>query len=108
MNWYKKAQEENSYYKSYYTDDQTMEWLTRHQIPIENGKYVFYHGTPYNIDRIRAGSYLAEDEKDARFFAQRDRDDITEANIIVHKVLVNPQDINIGVFPTLRIDYELV
>lgn len=101
MNWYKKAQ-------SYNTPEEALEWLTRHSILMENGKYILYHGSPKDnkLFEIRAGSLLAEDEEDAIFFAARDRG-LRPEDIIVYKLLVGPEDINIGVFASLNKNYKL-
>ena len=101
MNWYKYSQ-------SYNTEEVSLEWLTRHKIPIEGDKYVLYHGSPKinNLTELRSQSLLAEDQKDARFFAARDRG-LQPEDIVVYKVLVEPSDINVGVFASLNRNYKL-
>ena len=101
MNWYKEGQ-------SYNTIEQSLEWLTRHGIPMMGNKYVLYHGSPKenNLTELRPGSLLAEDEKDALFFAARDRE-LQPEDIIVYKILVGPEDINTGVFASLNKSYKL-
>jgi hypothetical protein len=91
------------------SDSNSLEWLERHNIPIENGKYVLFHGSPKTnqLTTLKAGSLLAETKEDALFFAARDRG-LNPQNIIVYKVLVNPEDILPGVFAYLKKDYQLV
>ncbi len=102
MNWYKKAQ-------SYNTVEESIDWLKRSGISMEGDKYVFYHGSPKDnkLTELRAGSLLAEDEKDARYFAAHNRY-LQPEDIIVYKILVGPEDINTGVFASLNKNYELV
>jgi hypothetical protein len=101
VNWYKKAQ-------FYNTPEESLEWLTRHNLPMEGGKYVFYHGSPKvnKLTEIKSGSLLAETEKDAIHFASRDRG-LKPKDISVYKILVGPEDINIGVFASLNRVYKL-
>ena len=101
MNWYKKAQ-------SYNTIEEAIDWLTRSGIPMEGDKYVFYHGSPKdnNLTELRAGSLLAETEKEALHFAAHNRY-LQPEDIIVYKILVRPEDINTGVFASLNKSYKL-
>jgi len=101
MGWYKKAQ-------SYNTPDEVMEWLTRHNIPMEGGKYVFYHGSlkVNKLTEIKAGSLLAETGNEAMFFSIRDRG-LSPKDVVVYKILVDPSDINIGHFASLNRAYKL-
>lgn len=81
-----------------------IEWLDRHKIQQENGKYVFYHGTPKEggaTNELRGGSLLTEDTGDAQFYAARDRD-LKPEDIRVIKVLVNPEEIDVGHFASLK------
>ena len=88
-----------------------MDWLNRHKVPVEHGKFVFYHATPEiggATNNIRAGSYLAEDAETAIQQATRDRGPKAGKMKLI-KVLVDPEDIHTGVWATLRNDYyELV
>ncbi len=101
MNWYKKSQ-------SYNTVEEAIDWCNRSGIAMEGDKYVFYHGSPKNnsLTELRAGSLLAEDEKDARHFAAHNRY-LQPEDIIVYKILVGPEDINTGVFASLNKSYQL-
>jgi len=101
MNWYKRAQ-------SYNTIEEAIEWLTRSNIPMEDNKYVFYHGTPKNnnLTELRSGSLLADSEKEARHFAAHNRH-LQPEDIVVYKILVGPEDVNTGVFPSLNKNYKL-
>jgi hypothetical protein len=101
MNWYKTSQ-------SYNTSEEALEWLTRHNINKEGGKYVFYHGTPKTnkFKELRSGALLAESKDDAIHFAKRDRG-LKSNDIIVYKILVGPEDINIGNFASLNKEYIL-
>jgi hypothetical protein len=101
MNWYKKAQ-------SYNTVEEAIDWLSRSEIPMDGNKYVFYHGSPKvnNLTKLRSGSLLAENEEEARYFAAHNRY-LEPEDIAVYKVLVNPEDINTGVFASLNKDYQI-
>ncbi len=100
MNWFKTI---------ICSDSDSLEWLERHNVPMENGKYVLFHGTPKNnrLTTIKAGSLLAETKDDALFFAARDRG-LKPQDIVVYKVLVTPRDIVPGVFASLKEDYKLL
>jgi len=101
MNWYKKAQ-------SYNTTEEAIEWLDRSNIPMEEDKYVFYHGSPKdnNLTELRSGSLLADSEDEARHFAAHNRY-LKPEDIVVYKILVGPEDINTGVFASLNKSYKL-
>jgi hypothetical protein len=101
MSWYKIAQ-------SYNTVEEAIEWLARSNIPMEGDKYIFYHGTPKinKLTELRSGSLLADTENEARHFASHNRY-LPPEDIIVYKVLVRPEDINTGVFPSLNKNYKL-
>jgi hypothetical protein len=101
MNWYKSAQ-------SYNTVEESTEWLACRKTPMESNKYIFYHGTPKvnKLTELKSGSLLADTEDDARYFASHNRY-LQPKDIIVYKVLVGPEDINIGVFPSLNKNYKL-
>ena len=115
MNWYKESNtsdwwdlpSDNPYARGMTRGEVILDWLKRHDVPQENGKFVFYHATPVvggATDNIRAGSYLAEDPETAKQQASRDRG-AKAGEIKVIKVLVRPDEINTGVWPTLRNDY---
>jgi len=115
MNWYKVANlpdwwdqpSDNPYARGMTQGEAILNWLDRHDVPQENGKYVFYHATPViggATDNIRAGSYLAEDPETAKQQATRDRGP-KAGEIRVIKVLVDPHEIRTGVWVTLRNDY---
>ena len=106
--WYEKTN--NKYIKDNITKgDEIMDWLHRHDIRTENGKYIFYHATPKtnNLTVLRSSSLLAENKKDAIHFAKRDRG-LKSTDINVIKLYLNPEDIIIGVFASLRNPYKIV
>ena len=124
MNWYKQAQfwkikigninwwnepTDNAFAKGMTKGEVIMDWLQRHQVPQEGDKYVFYHASPKKggiTNFLRAGSYLAEDVETAVQQATRDRGlKSGEMNII--KVLVNPEELQTGIWAQLRNDYYL-
>lgn len=85
------------------------EWLERHRIPMQDGKYVFYHATPARGGAktfVRKGSYLEDDPKSAVHFAGRDRD-LKPNQIHLHKLLLSADEIEPGMFPKLMIDYPI-
>jgi hypothetical protein len=101
MNWFKQSQ-------SYNTTEEAIDWLTRSNISMEGDRYVFYHGSPNenNLTELRAGSLLADTEAEARHFAAHNRY-LKPEDIVVYKLLVGPEDINTGVFPSLNRSYKL-
>ncbi|HWY34653.1 MAG TPA: hypothetical protein VNX68_08400 [Nitrosopumilaceae archaeon] len=85
------------------------EWLIRHKVPRQGDKYILYHATPKRggaTNSIRQGSYLAEDAETALHQAGRDRS-LKSKNINLHKLLLAAEDIEPGVFPTLRRDVKI-
>lgn len=87
----------------------TEEWLERHQVPKEGDKYVFFHATPARKGAktfIRKGSYLEYDPASAVHFAGRDRR-LNKNQIHLHKLLLNADEIEPGVFATLKVDYPI-
>lgn len=85
------------------------EWLTRHEIERDGEHFIFYHGTPKRggaTTHLRSGSYLATTRDEARFFAARDRG-LKPASVVVYRLRLSPDDINPGVFATLRRDIAL-
>ena len=86
------------------------EWLERQGVKQdEDGKFIFYHGTPKvggATDSLREGSYLGFSEDFSRHQTQRDKD-IGEEDVIVHELHLSPDEINPGVYPTLRKPIEI-
>lgn len=101
---------DNPYARGMSKGEELMDWFSRHKVPQdETGKYILYHATPTKggaTTVIRSGSYLAEDAATAKQQARRDRGP-KAGKIVVTKVRVNPEDINTGVWATLRNDYTV-
>lgn len=85
-----------------------LDWLERSKVSKEGGKYVFYHATPNtnSLTTLRAGSLLELNPKDAAYFATHDRR-LRLKDAVVIKVLVDPQDIYVGHWASLRADYKI-
>lgn len=86
-------------------------WLERHEVEqTPEGKFVFYHGTPNKtLPSLRAGSYMVwgrDGPQRAAHFAARDRD-LKPADIVVHRLELSPDEVEPGVFATLKVDYPL-
>jgi hypothetical protein len=85
------------------------EYLKRHNIPIINGIITLYHGRPknskYNV--LKIGTYLTSTPEEAQHFAARDRDLNPNKDIEILVLKLTPDDINPGVFITLRRPYNL-
>lgn len=80
------------------------EWVNRHGLDITaDNRVVMWHGRPEEsaYDNLRAGSYLGETADDARFFAGRDRG-LEASQIEVLRLEIRPEDLQPGVFATLR------
>lgn len=101
MNWYKQAE-------SYNTTEESLEWLIRHETPMEGDKYILYHGSPKvnKLTELRSGSLLIDNIDNAKHFAARDRG-LQPEDIEVYKIRVGPEDINTGVFASLNKNYKL-
>jgi hypothetical protein len=86
------------------------EFLERHGKSVNNdGTVTYYHGTPKKggaKDTLRAGSYLADTEEEAAFFAGRDRG-LKPKDITVYKVDVPIDAFEPGVHPTINRDLPL-
>jgi len=87
--------------------DVIIDWLKRHKVKTEGGKYIFYHATPIKggaKDMIRKDSYLATDKETAIHQAGRDRD-LKPKEIRTIVVRLNPEELHVGPWATLRNDY---
>jgi hypothetical protein len=85
-----------------------LDWLKRSKVVKENGKYVFYHGTPKtnHLTELHSGSLLETTPEDAAAFATHNRGlKITSAVVI--KLLLDPQDIYVGHWASLREVYKI-
>lgn len=98
----------NPFAKGMTQGDEIMDFLTRHNVPSEADKYVFYHATPKtnNLSELRQGSHLAYQPEQALHQAGRDRS-LTPEDLSLYKVLVDPWQIETGVWPALREAYKL-
>jgi hypothetical protein len=100
----------NAFAKGMTEGEVIADWLARHKVQQENGKYVFYHGTPKKggaSDSLREGSLLETDPKAAAEFAASNKKGMKEKDMTVLKVLLDPWDINTGTWASLRKDYKV-
>ena len=95
--------------QSFYGKETVGQFLVRHRIPINQGKFVLYHGRPKGskYTYLRKGTYLTPDIEDAKHFAARDRGLNRDRDIEVIKLILTPDQIEPGIHITLRTDYNL-
>lgn len=88
-------------------EEAKLDWLDRHDVKKEEGKYVFYHGSRLDLDYLRAGSLLeTTPEKAAKWGSTNIRHDKRKI-MRIYKVLVEPEDINIGHWASLANDHPI-
>ena len=91
-----------------------MNWLERHQVQMENGKFVFYHGTQVNlkneegIDVLRKKSFLETTPEAAKEWGSANYRNDKRKKIHVYKVLVDIFDIETGFWATTNKDLPVV
>ena len=86
-----------------------MDWLQRHNVQTENGKFVFYHGSraklPDNI--LRAKSLLETTPEEAQKFGDTNVSNDRRRKLIVYKVLVDLFDFEYGFWATTNKDLKV-
>ena len=82
--------------------EQVLDWLDRHDVEKENGKYVFYHGTRIDLPYLKANSLLATNTEDATEFGDRNYINDRRKSLKVYKILVDPEDIYTGHWASLK------
>lgn len=101
-------------YSKVYNHLLKMDWLERLQVQMENGKFVFYHGTQANlknedgIDVLRKKSFLETTPEAAKEWGSENYRNDKRKKIHVYKVLVDIFDINIGFWATTNKDLPVV
>jgi len=83
------------------------EWLQRHKVEREDGKYVFYHGSRIKLTELRAGSLLAETPQEARDFGDTNVWNDRRKPLVIYKVLVSPEEIVPGYWASLANDHPV-
>lgn len=107
----------NAFAKGMTKGEIQMDWLKRHKVKMENGKYVFWHATPRTsvgeINKsggIRAGSYMATDSDTAlrqgsdSSFGGRG---LKHSDMHLEKLLLDPWEFKTGFWPTLAVSKKL-
>ena len=85
-------------------------FLSRHKIPINSdGTFILYHGRPKgsNYKELRAGTYLTNNQEDAKFFAARDRNLNPDKDIEVIKLKLSADEIEPGIHITLKVSKKI-
>lgn len=91
-----------------------MDWLQRHQVQMENGKFVFYHGTQANLKNedganvLRKKSLLETTPEAAKEWGGTNTRNDKRKRINVYKVLVDIFDIETGFWATTNKDLPVV
>ena len=91
-----------------------MDWLERLQVQMENGKFVFYHGTQANlmnedgVNVLRKKSLLETTPEAAKEWGSTNTRNDKRKRINVYKVLVDIFDIETGFWATTNKDLPVV
>lgn len=91
-----------------------MDWLERLQVQMENGKFVFYHGTQANlmnedgVNVLRKKSFLETTPEAAKEWGSINTRNDKRKRINVYKVLVDIFDIETGFWATTNKDLPVV
>lgn len=91
-----------------------MDWLERHQVQMEDGKFVFYHGTQANLKNedgvnvLRKKSLLETTPEAAKEWGSTNTRNDKRKKINVYKVLVDIFDIETGFWASTNKDLPVV
>ena len=91
-----------------------MDWLERHQVENQNGKFVFYHGTQANLKNeyganvLRKKSFLETTPEAAKEWGSANFRNDKRKRINVYKVLVDIFDIETGFWASTNKDLPVV
>lgn len=83
-----------------------IDWLERHNVEMENGKFVFYHGSRANLEgnKLRKGSFLETSPEQASHWGNYNVRNDRRKKLKVYKVLVDINEINTGHWASLAKD----
>lgn len=86
-----------------------MDWLQRHNVQVENGKFVFYHGTRADLTEniLRAKSLLETSPEEARKWGNENTRNDRRKKLNVYKVLVDLFDFETGFWATTNKDLRV-
>ena len=93
------------------TSEYKIDWLERHESQyFKNGGWTFYHATPRdtfrNMQEIRSGSLMTDSIENAIHYAGRDRD-LSSNKMVVFELVLNPNEFDTGIFPSLAKDMPI-
>lgn len=86
-----------------------MDWLKRHNVESENGKFVFYHGTRANLpdNILRAKSLLETTPEEAQKWGDTNTRNDRRKRLNIYKVLVDLFDFETGFWATTNKDLRV-
>lgn len=88
-------------------EEHRLDWLERHNVQKEDGKYVFYHGSRLDLDYLRAGSLLETTLEKAAKWGNQNFLNSKRKIMRIYKVLVEPKDIHCGFWASLENDHPI-
>jgi len=98
---------ENGFLRDMSPEEHRLDWLERHNVQTEDGKYVLYHGSRLDLDYLRADSLLETTPEKAAKWGNTNRSNNKRNIMRIYKVLVDPEDINCGFWASLIDDHPI-
>ena len=99
----------NGIYAKVYEYLLKMDWLQRHNVQSENGKFIFYHGTRANLPDsiLRAKSLLETTPEEAQKWGDTNNMNERRKRVNVYKVIVDLFDFETGYWATTNKDLRV-
>ncbi len=109
IDYLKNHPQRNGIYAKVYEYLLKMNWLQRHNVESENGKFVFYHGTRVNLpdNILRAGSKLETSPEEAKKWGDTNTRNDRRKRLNIYKVLVDLFDFETGFWATTNKDLKV-
>jgi hypothetical protein len=109
IDYLKNHPQRNGIYAKVYEYLLKMNWLQRHNVESENGKFVFYHGTRANLpdNILRAKSLLETSPEEAKKWGDTNTRNDRRKRLNIYKVLVDLFDFETGFWATTNKDLKV-